>query len=81
MSELFDSRKQFLNNLVSLLLSGNRKADESLAVSIDAGWGFGKTFFLDRLAERLKEDNQLVVRFNAWETDLSNDAFISFVRF
>ena len=78
MSELFDSRKQFLNNLVSLLLSGNRKADESLAISIDAGWGFGKSFFLDRLAERLKEDNQLVVRFNAWETDLSNDAFISF---
>lgn len=78
MSELFDSRKQFLNNLVSLLLSGNRKVDESLAVSIDAGWGFGKSFFLDRLAERLKEDNQLVVRFNAWETDLSNDAFVAF---
>lgn len=78
MSELFDSRKQFLNNLVSLLLSGNRMVDESLSVSIDAGWGFGKTFFLNKLAERLKDDGHMVVRFNAWETDLSNDAFISF---
>ena len=78
MSELFDSRKQFLNNLVSLLLSDNRMADESLSVSIDAGWGFGKTFFLNKLAERLKEDGHMVVLFNAWETDLSNDAFISF---
>ena len=78
MSELFDSRKQFLNNLVSLLLGDNRMVDESLSVSIDAGWGFGKTFFLDRLAERLKEAGHMVVSFNAWETDLSNDAFISF---
>lgn len=78
MSELFDSRKRFLNNLVSLLLSDNRMVDESLSVSIDAGWGFGKTFFLNKLAERLKEDGHIVVQFNAWETDLSNDAFISF---
>lgn len=78
MSELFDSRKRFLNNLVSLLLSDNRMVDESLSVSIDAGWGFGKTFFLNKLEERLKEDGHMVVQFNAWETDLSNDAFISF---
>lgn len=78
MSELFDSRKQFLNNLISLLLSDNRSVDESLSVSIDAGWGYGKTFFLDQLAKRLESDGHMVVRFNAWETDLSNDAFISF---
>lgn len=77
MSELFESRKQFLNNLVSLLLSDNRMVDESLSISIDAGWGYGKTFFLDKLEERLRAENQMVVRFNAWETDLSNDAFIS----
>ena len=78
MSELFDSRKQFLNNLVSLLLGDNRMVDESLSVSIDAGWGYGKTFFLDRLAEQLSKDGHMVVQFNAWETDFSNDAFISF---
>ena len=78
MSELFDSRKQFLDNLVSLLLSDNISIDESLSVSIDAGWGYGKTFFLDRLAEKLESDGHMVVRFNAWETDLSNDAFVSF---
>lgn len=78
MAELFDSRKQFLNNLVSLLLSDNRSIDEPLSVSIDAGWGYGKTFFLDRLAEKLEPDGHMVVKFNAWETDLSNDAFISF---
>ena len=33
---------------------------------------------LDRLEERLKTEGHMVVRFNAWETDLSNDAFISF---
>lgn len=78
LSELFESRKQFLDNLVSLLLSDNRMIDESLSISIDAGWGYGKTFFLNHLEERLKSDKQMVVRFNAWETDLSNDAFISF---
>lgn len=40
--------------------------------------GIWKDVFLDRLEERLKEEKQIVVRFNAWETDLSNDAFISF---
>ncbi len=78
MSELFESRKLFLNNLVSLLLSDNRSIDESLSVSIHAGWGYGKSFFLNQLAEKLESDGHMVVRFNAWETDLSNDAFISF---
>lgn len=78
MSELFESRKQFLKNLVMLLDSDTKMIDESLSISIDAGWGFGKSFFLKKLADRLKTDGHMVIYYNAWETDLSNDAFVSF---
>ena len=75
--ELFESRKRLLNNLYSLLtsISDNKNA---LSVSIDAGWGYGKTFFLEKLSSVLKNDKQIVVNYNAWENDISDDAFISF---
>ena len=77
MAELFSSRKTLLNNLISLIKDDYPK-EHALTVSLDAGWGFGKSFFLEKLASELKTDNQMVVRFNAWENDISEDAFISF---
>ena len=77
MPELFESRQHFKANLISLLKSDTQLTDEALSVAIDAGWGYGKSFFLEKLAESLLGDNQMVVRFNAWESDISGDAFIS----
>ncbi|MBO4389026.1 MAG: hypothetical protein J5785_06285 [Spirochaetales bacterium] len=77
MSELFASRKILLDNLISLM-QNDCPEEHSLTISLDAGWGFGKTFFLEKLAAELEADSQMVVRFNAWGNDISEDAFISF---
>lgn len=79
MSNLFSSRLAFLDNLCALLhRNDNGKDDNALSISIDAGWGYGKTFFMNSLGDKLKEEGSIVVPFNAWESDISEDAFIAF---
>lgn len=79
MFNLFSSRLAFLDNLCALLHRNNNGKDgNALSISIDAGWGYGKTFFMNSLGEKLKEEGSIVVPFNAWESDISEDAFIAF---
>ena len=75
--KLFESRKRLLNNLIPLITS-ETVGKNALCISIDAGWGYGKTFFLDKLSSTLNENSQIVIEYNAWENDISDDAFISF---
>jgi KAP-like P-loop domain-containing protein len=49
----------------------------SCVLNIDAGWGFGKTFFMERMAKQLKAKGYLVAEINAWQDDHSDDPFIS----
>jgi hypothetical protein len=51
----------------------------SLVLNIDAPWGTGKTFLLDRWAADLEEAGWLVLRFNAWEHDYAADPLLSFI--
>ena len=74
---LFEARKRLLNNLYSVVTS-SISSTQALCVSVNAGWGFGKTFFMNELSSKLKEDKQIVISFNAWENDISDDAFIAF---
>ena len=43
---------------------------KSYVLNIDAEWGFGKTFFLERLARHLKAENYLCAHINAWKDDV-----------
>ena len=47
-------------------------------LAVDAGWGTGKTTFLDMWAQHLRDEKFSVLRFNAWETDFSDDPFVAF---
>lgn len=51
----------------------------SFVLNLDAGWGYGKTFFLKHLQSHLELGNYPVVYINAWEDDYSEDAFIPIV--
>ncbi|MDE0410781.1 MAG: P-loop NTPase fold protein [Gammaproteobacteria bacterium] len=46
-------------------------------IAVDAAWGFGKTTFLRMWAQYLRNEGFPVVGFNAWETDFSEDPFLT----
>jgi hypothetical protein len=58
-----------------------RMADSagSLTVAIDAAWGAGKTFFITRWAEDLKNQKRGVMVFDAWKHDTASDAVVGFM--
>lgn len=46
-------------------------------LALDAAWGNGKTTFLNMWAQHLRNEGFPIVKFNAWETDFSEDPFIA----
>lgn len=55
------------------------KKDEAFVVSLNAPWGFGKTFFLERWANDLRGLDHPVIYFDAWKTDFSDQPLLTFV--
>ena len=51
--------------------------DGPCVIAIDAGWGKGKTTFLQMWAQHLRNQCFPVVEFNAWETDFADDSFLA----
>ncbi|MDG4908747.1 P-loop NTPase fold protein [Mesorhizobium sp. WSM4898] len=49
----------------------------SFAINIDADWGAGKTFFVERLAQQLHNSGHVVARVNAWRDDYLDDPFVA----
>lgn len=56
-------------------LAGNLEGP--CVVAVDAAWGFGKTTFLRMWSQHLRNQGFPVVAFNAWETDFSEDPFLT----
>lgn len=54
-----------------------RDATASYVLNIDAEWGHGKTFFLNRFATQLAHSGHVVAKVNAWENDLTNEPMIA----
>jgi Cdc6-like AAA superfamily ATPase len=52
---------------------------QPFVVSLDSPFGTGKSFFIKRWAQQLKNDDANVVYFNAWETDYAQDPFMAFL--
>ena len=46
-------------------------------LAVDAAWGFGKTTFFRMWSHHLGNQGFPVVAFNAWETDFSEDPFLT----
>lgn len=50
-----------------------------VVMAIDAPWGEGKSYLIERLCKDIKERKHPVIHFNAWENDFSNDPIVSFL--
>lgn len=74
------STSAFLQNLIVEKAKLPRYAEkEALCFAIDADWGAGKSFFVRRWAQDLQDAQHLVVEFDAWANDLSEDPLIGFM--
>lgn len=69
------AREGVADNLTKIIQSG----EPSMVLSINAGWGFGKTTFIKMWMQKLKNENHHCIYYNAWENDFSENPFISFM--
>ncbi|WP_075291678.1 KAP family P-loop NTPase fold protein [Pararhizobium arenae] len=65
----------FLRNKSDELTEAN--SAKSYVLNLDAGWGRGKTFFLDRLRRQLIAAGHLAVYVNAWQDDFADDPLVA----
>lgn len=56
-----------------------KSIDDTKVISIEAGFGHGKTFFRKAWAEHLKHAGELVVEIDAQQSDHSGDPIITFL--
>ena len=56
-----------------------KSIDDTKVISIEAGFGNGKTFFRKAWAEHLKHAGELVVEIDAQQSDHSGDPIITFL--
>lgn len=48
-------------------------------LAVNGRWGAGKTTFINRWAAHLRKERFLVLNFNAWTTDFSEDPLVAFL--
>lgn len=56
---------------------GLEKRTKSYVLNLDAPWGQGKTFFLDRLRKQLQAERYLTVYINAWKDDHADTPLVA----
>jgi len=67
--------QRFLVERTNERRSSGRRA--SYVLNLDAAWGRGKSYFLDRFGRMLEQNGYLVARVNAWEDDHADDPLIA----
>lgn len=78
MSELFENRKIFAENLVKLFKSNILSDQKGITISITGKWGTGKTFFMEEF-EKILINNFVVIKYDAWKTDYDEDVIPTLV--
>jgi hypothetical protein len=53
--------------------------DDAKVISIEAGFGRGKTFFRERWAQHLQEQGEVVIQIDAQQSDHSGDPVVTFL--
>lgn len=66
-------RQEEAEKLTKILDSTN----QPFVISVDSSYGGGKSFFMQRWAQDLRNTGYQVVYFNAWETDYLQDPFMA----
>lgn len=54
------------------------KISGSYVLNLNSGWGFGKSFFMERIGRQLQKSHP-VVFINAWKSDFSDDPYTMIV--
>ena len=79
------NRKSYADFLTKYIIararSRNEKALKPFTLAIDAEWGHGKTFFVERWVEDLENEDQsrITLVFDAWKSDYAADPVVSFM--
>lgn len=66
---------RFLLSQVEARRAAGRTA--SYVLNVNAEWGHGKSFFLNRLALQLRREGHVVAQVNAWESDFSDQPMVT----
>lgn len=74
-------RRKDAEFLTSYLIGKYKAArkEESFVLNLNAEWGYGKTFFLERWKEDLIDQGYPVIYYDAWRTDFSKEPLLAFM--
>ena len=70
-------REEFIDRVLTIINSC-KEHPRSLSFSIDSGWGYGKSFILDRVQEQLADD-WIVLRYDSWKYDYYEEPLVALV--
>jgi hypothetical protein len=73
-NDLFN-RKKLIEPLTRFIIS----MEKPFVLSVEAPWGHGKTTFVKMWQQKLKNDGKIVLYYNAWENDYTDDPLSNFV--
>ena len=68
-NDAFQTLEQYADFLTNALTANT----DNFVLNVNGSWGTGKSFFVNRWAEALRQKNFPVVEFNAWENDSAED--------
>ena len=68
-------REPEIRNLTALL----QHVPPPFVLAVNGRWGAGKTTFINRWEAHLRNEKLLVLNFNAWTTDFSEDPLVAFL--
>lgn len=72
-------RKAFAERLTDAIRMFHPFADEAYVLSLNAPFGSGKTIFLKKWEQYLKDNDYQVISINAWETDFADNPIVPIV--
>ena len=70
-------RQEFIDRVLTVINSC-KEPPRGLSFSIAGGWGYGKSFILDRVQERLA-DNWIVLRYDSWKYDYYEEPLVALI--
>lgn len=72
------ARRDLAKSFSKIIQSSTDMSDDAIVIGLHASYGMGKSFFLSKWQEQLKEDGYVTVSFDAWENDYCGDPMVSF---
>ena len=74
------NRDAFIDNLIQIVDKLSQQK-QGITFAIDGGWGYGKTFVLQKFKKRIeneKKKSYIVLYYNCWEYDYYEEPLIAF---